>query len=810
MNTESRNQGRHIVEWAGQLGVLLATASAIALAAGAAPAIAAETQIAQGAPETPSPQSAPETESPQTAPDTKGSQRVEKVVVTSTRRKTTTHNVPGNVTAITGDYLDKNGMDTFKDYAGQVPSLDFVEFAPGRTRITIRGVSADPGIGRAASTTSVYLDDVPVTAANPGLQIDFRLYDVNRVEVLRGPQGTLFGENSMGGAIRIFTNNPDPTELFASYEGGIASIEGGGMAYKADAMVNIPLVQDELALRVVGSYRDSDGWVDNITTGEKDVNSHEIWTGRAALAYTPTDDFSVTARVSINRVDVNSLSEALVGSNSITNTLANSPSRDNYEIYNGQVHWNLGFASLESITGYVHRDDTIGQSEAPVSVANQNFLFTIACVFGDLATGCSTLDPAAAPITSSIFTGHTDEGIFTQEIHLVSPDDQRLRWIVGAFYRSSGTDAQTFRTTKPVIKFANSAYLPLGFSAGDAVPGGFLADMGREESEHYAGFVEASFDITPTVEVTTGLRSFHESFDFLPTTTEGLLAFFGSGFTTFSTVSLPFSSDASDTNYKAVLSWKPDATQHYYTSYSEGFRSGGANGLPPPGSTTFTQEFRPDTTKNYEVGAKWILDDKIYLTTAAFYTDWQDLQVNDFDLSSGTGFVRNGGAAHVEGVELELFGQLTDELSFTAGGNLARARTDTDIIGSFVPIIFAGARLPNVPEWGYGGSVQYVTPLPDWNVDGVIRFNVHGQGHSFSALERFPETFGGFPLSPKRSLQEAYHIGNIRVGVERANWSAFIYVDNIWNEVADLGDNNFGMFHRNQPRTVGFVFNGNL
>lgn len=731
----------------------------------------------------------------------------ETFVITATRRETSEFEAPVSVTAFQGDFLNDYGMDRFADFAGLVPSLDFVEFAPGQTRITIRGISADPGIST-ASTVSVYLDDVPVTASNAGQQIDFRLFDLNRVEVLRGPQSTLFGENSMGGAIRFFTNEADPSEFETSYQAGLGEIENGGLTYRADGMLNLPLVEDRLAVRIVGSYRGSEGWVDNTTTGSDNVNSNRSWSGRASLSFTPNDYVSVTARANINHLEIDSLNETIVDDLDTTNSLSNSPGEDDYQIYSLDANWDMGFAELQSVTGFTHRDATVGLTEAPLSVATQNFYFTLFCVFGDLGTGCSTMDPAAMPITSSVYTRNNEEDIFTQELRLVSPGDQRLRWIVGGFYRDTSNDAETQRVTNPQIVFVNDAFLGLGYAAGDVVPGGFLADMGRTESNHIAGFGEVSYDVTQAVELTVGARTFREEFDYLPTTTSGLLALLGTGFTSFSDVSVPFSSSASDTNYKAVVSYRPSDTQHYYIGYTEGFRSGGANGLPTL-SPNFEAEYDPDTTQNYEAGAKFIFNEgQFELSTAAYYVEWANLQVNDFDLDTGLGFTRNGGGAHSQGFEAELRGQLTDELSFTLGGNVTDAELDDPIAGSFNPVIPSGTRLPNVPNWSYGASLEYVRPVGELHSDFVVRFDVRGQGDSYSAFERYPTTFSGYPLSPKRSLQDGYNIANLRFGLENDTWSTTVYIDNIWNEVADLGDNNFGYFHRNQPRTIGMTVFG--
>lgn len=736
---------------------------------------------------------------------------MDEIIVTATRRETTVIDVPSGVTALGGDYLEDNGFDSFSDYAGLVPSLDFVEFAPGQTRVSIRGVSSDPS-RRTASTISVYIDDVPVTSSLASAQVDFQLFDIDRIEVLRGPQSTLFGENSMGGAIRIFTNEPDATQFEVSGRASIGSIGDGGIEHREDLMVNIPLVEDKLALRVVGSHRQSDGWIDNIRTGAEDVNSNRVWSGRASLAYTPNGDFSAVFRAQINRLDVDSKNETLFNSGDKTNKSADSPSEDDYEIYNLDIDWDLGFASLQSVTGFVHRERVIGQAEADISVLNINNVAVSNCVLGNLLTLCSTPDPNANFLQTSVFSEKSNEEIVTQEVRLVSPDDQRFRWILGGFFRNSSQNTSSGRATMPDLTFANNAFLGAGFAAGDSFPGGVLSDEGGVDSRQWAIFGEASFDIIETLEATFGLRTFREKYKY-PAGTQSGLFIFAANFPNpiFEQATPFFDTTSSDTVFKGVLSWTPTDTQHYYASYSEGFRSGGANGIDT-GSPTFEPEYDPDTTKNYEIGAKFSLfEDRLSLSTAAYYVDWKDLQIQEFD--GFLGFTKNGGEAHVLGLEAEVAGQITDRFSFTFGGNLTEAETDSDFpaaLGTLTGIdpIPSGARLPNVPHWSYGASIDYTHPLPNMNLDGVIRFDVRGQGDSYSSIERFPPSQFGAVLSPKQSLQDGYHIGNVRLGVENENWSGLVFVSNVWNEEADLGDNNFGFFHRNQPRTIGLTLSG--
>lgn len=726
-----------------------------------------------------------------------GSQVVsETIIVTASRREQALFDTPQSVAVLTGEFLEDYGLQDFSDYAGLVPSLDFVEFAPGQTRITIRGVSGEQG----AATISYYIDDVPVTGASQNAQPDVNLFDIERVEILRGPQGTLFGENAMGGAVRVVTRAPEATNFAAGWQTSVGSIEGGGLDQSAQAMVNVPIVSNVLAFRAVGSWRSNEGWIDNTVTGQDDVNSFESFSGRFSLLFTPTPDVSIRAQAILSRLDIDSPNATNSGED--VATFGNSPSQDDYDIYSLTGDFDLGFATLTSVSSWAERDFIRQAVDDPIAVGSINGLLTLFCINADPASfnpmtgSCSVPIPSALLTQSTFFSTGADEA-FTQEVRLMSKDEGRLRWIVGGFYREAKAAFAGYRVTDPEIRFANPLFGGFGFATGDLVPGGFLTSNSETEIRNYAVFGEGTYELTDNLELTLGLRAFGEDIENV-SSNSGVVVF-PSGFT-FTPTPLVGDADADGVNMRAILSYEPSESSIVYASYSEGFRSGGPNTVPNT-SPLFSASYDPDRTRNYEIGGRVRFEElRLELSGAAYYIDWQDLQILDFDLLTGSGFVRNAGAAHTQGLEIELVARPVGGLMFSVGGSVNESELDQAIPGAnfLGAVIPAGRALPNVPEYKYGAAVEYVRPLAD-GLDGVIRFSVNGVGDSFSALE---------PRGANNSLQRAYDVGSFRIGVERPDWSMFLFVDNVWDEFAELGDNNFGSFHRNQPRTIGLTLRG--
>lgn len=712
----------------------------------------------------------------------------EEIIVTATRRNERLMEVPQSITALTSKTLADLGADAFSGYARHVPSLDFIEFSPGQTRITVRGVSAEEGV----ATTSYYIDEIAVTSPGQTAQPDVRLFDIERVEVLRGPQGTLYGEGSMGGTIRVITNKPNPNQFEGEIYLSGATVKGGSEDYAANAMLNIPLVEDKVALRAVGLYRKQGGWIDNVFPGaeEKDTNSAESYTGRVSLLIRPTEDLSVTGMAIFNRLDTDNNNVTNMGHDLSLPAL--NPRSDDYDLYNVTVNYDFGFATLTSASSYAKRDASRRFTDSQAALDFFNFIFS--------------------PITGGAYTiGQSlvflDDGgdSFTEEVRLVSNSEGRLKWTLGGFYRDADSNSSVYRVTTPAFTFGAGNLL--GAPVGDEVPGGIFTSASESTTKSLAFFGEATYAVTPEVDFTVGMRWFQEKTDLLSATSGAFV--FDPGTGSFVLPDVLDDAKSDDITPKASIAYHPNDNTLVYFTVARGYRAGGANLLSDVISAA-QNRYKPDTTINYELGGKFtLLDGKVTLIGALYYIDWKDLQIFDFDATFGLGFISNAGKAHSQGIELEIVTRPTERLTLTFAGNLTEAELDVDIPGANYAIdgslIEKGTRLPNVPKYKFGAIAEYVFPI-NASLNGVIVGDVALVGDSYSRMEAGVNEALGLGNSHQRS----YGIGNLRAGVQAENWAFQVFVTNIWNEFADLGDDNFGGFHRNLPRAIGADFRFNF
>ncbi|MFC7049467.1 TonB-dependent receptor [Emcibacter nanhaiensis] len=704
----------------------------------------------------------------------------DEIVVTANRRSQRLLEVPQSISALTGTHLEELGADNFSDYARFVPGLDFVEFSPGQTRMTIRGVSGEVGV----STVSYYIDEISITAMDQGAQPDFKMFDIERVEVLRGPQGTLYGEGSMGGTIRVITKKPNTTEFEGAVDATFGMIKDGGEDYSVSGMLNVPVVEDKLAIRAVGLYRDSGGWIDNILPGaeQEDTNSAETYAARVSARFQATDDLTITAMGIFNRLDTDN--NNVVNDGEDVALAALNPRSDDYDLYSLTIDYDFGGFTLTSASSYTQRDTAIRYTDAPGTLAFFDTFF-VPITGGEYS------------FTQSLVYIATDSEAFTQEVRLVSDNDSRLTWTLGGFYRDYEIQNSAYRVSTPDFTFGAGNLL--GETPGELVPGGVFTSATTTKLENIAIFGEASYEITDKLDVTVGLRWFQEKQDIVDSTSGALVYTPASGFT------LPYVLDNNkidDFTPKATLSYTASENAMMFFTVARGYRSGGANLLADV-LPNAQNRYKNDSTINYEVGGKFTLaDGRLTVIAAAYYIDWKDLQISDFDANFGVGYISNAGSAHSAGLELEIVAQPTDRLTLTFAGNISEAELDEDIPGANFStegtIIESGSRLPNVPKYKFGGTAQYVYPIND-ELNMVFHGDVSFVGESFSRLEAGVNEGIGFG----DSVQPSYAVGNVSVAVAAENWTATLFVENVWDEFAALGDDNFGGFHRNKPRTVG-------
>lgn len=734
---------------------LLATAAFAALLS--VPAFAADP-----APESTGPAPAEGT-APEAAAETGASESgVEKVVVTATKRPTALQEVPEAITAVDAGFLQSINASSLEDFTSFVPSVDFQFFAPGQTRVTVRGISPDEQTG--VSTVSYYIDEIAITSSEQRSQPDSHLYDIDRVEFLRGPQGTLYGEGAMGGTIRIITNKPDTHEYSASVRTSLGFIQNGEAEYSADGMVNIPVIEDTLGLRVVLHDRKDGGWIDwyradpltgaNLGLAKEDANTADTFAVRAMARLELGENFTLDATYIRNTLDVDSTNLANLGESQIW--FAETPRSDDYDLWNATAQYDFDAFSIVSSTSYTKRDSTRRDPE---------------------------IGPLVGVLESTV-VGTTDAKAFTQELRLVSSDTGPFRWTFGGYYRKANTDTTGTRETVPVVP-----------------PDGLYNYVNEAEYTNKAIFGEIEYDITDRLTVLGGVRAFWEEED-LTATSSG--AFVGPvPVTTFQ------AREYDDINFKGVVSYDVSDQLMVYASYAEGFRSGGFNGQ----GLGVPETYQPDKTGNYELGAKYMSEDgRLTVNGAFFYIDWTDLQFIQLDpaISLFFTFIGNANKASSRGGELEITYRPTEESWISISGNYTDAHLDSDAHANLLvpPVIPSGTKLPGVPEYKFSIAGGYDIPL-----EGGLTLSLSGgvsfTDDSFSKLEQGGSfAIPGLGVFTLGTHLPSYEVGHLRAELSGESWSAALYVNNVWNERAKLGDDNFGFlygpnFYYNQPRTIG-------
>lgn len=645
----------------------------------------------------------------------------DRIIVTATKREADIQEVPLSVRALTGDELNRIGAVDLDSYIKTVPGVSLNENGPGQNGVIVRGLSAVSG---RASPVGYYIDEV---SQSQNQQSDLELYDIESVQVLRGPQGTLFGEGSIGGTILIRTNQPKLNEFEAS-----ADIEGslqteGGEGFATHGMVNIPVLQDAVALRIVGYHRDDAGWIDNILSGNDDVNTLERTGVRGALLIQPTDALSLTLSGYYQEMITGALQtqDPLFGEGRFE---AASPvdgvSVQDIQQYSGRIEYDLGFADLTSTTAYYEREQRLDE------------------VISDfVATGGFSNN-------GNFIRRENDEPthIFNHETRLVSSGDNRFDWLLGVYHsRRTQSFDQTF----------TDVLAPTGFAG--------VQFLGENMIRQIGIFGEASYELIDSLDVTVGLRYYREKYSF-----EGAEIFPGAPVTDLSPP------DGSDSAFspKVAISYSPTDNLNFYGLVTRGFRAGGHTGNPP-GLAPDT--FSPDSNWNYEIGAKTVFfDGRLVANIAAYYIDWQDLQVSDqfFNptLMQNVNFISNAGSAESKGFELDVFAEPIDDLTINVGVGYVDATLTED-----VPSLdgFAGDRLGDTPDWNISVDAQY-----EFDIVGDYRGFI---GSGYQHIGEAADNFTAVILDGNRTL-DAYDLVGLRAGIRSDNWELRLFAENLFNE----------------------------
>lgn len=737
--------------------------AALLAALGAAPVLAADATPVE-TPAKPAREAALEQRSSET-------QQLESIVVTASKIEQPLQEAPIAVTAISGHEIERQNIDSFDDYLGQVPALSTISDRPGTTQLILRGISA--GV-QDNSMVSIYVDESPygstgIFARSGTLSADFDPFDMQRIEVLRGPQGTLYGANSLGGVFKFITTPPSTDAFSGQIQLQGSHVAGGGNDLGLRALVNVPL-SETLALRANAFRRSEPGFIRNAATGRENVNATDIAGGRVALGWTPNEDF----RLNLTAMAQNLASEASPAVDLDADFRPLYGKYDQYRYLDEQ--FSVQFRQL-NLTAEHDFDGASLLSSTSYGRQQNAFLVDNTLLWRGLLGGALGAPFDSLGYAEDFAMGHRK---FTQELRVRSTGEQRFSWQTGVYY----TRERTFND-QALVPYDTSTRQPdasILETLGDDLFVGVLPARYEEK----AAFGNVTWNIAPTFDITLGARYGSNEQTFSQITHGALLV---SNTTT----------DSSDGTWTYLFNprWRPSDDLMLYARVASGYRPGGPNFTPPPElAGEIPASFNPDTLVSYEIGLKgeW-LDNRLSLDTALFYVDWSDVQLSVN--RDGFGFRGNGGKARTWGSESSLRYMPLDGLTLALSATYTEARLAADVPGGLGR---RGNRLPYVPRLSGAFSADYERPINGdwrWFVGTTYRY-LGGRDAGFGT-----SADGAFEISP-------YGNWDLRAGVESVSWTLSAYVKNLRNDdnllfVGTLAaDPLVYSASRQQPRTVGF------
>lgn len=700
------------------------------------------------------------------------------IIVTAQKRAQTLIEVPQSISVVSGANLEEIQASTFSDYLKLVPGLQLDQSTPGAGRLIIRGVNT----GGIASTVAVYMDETPFGSSSglvnaAVLAGDFDTFDLNRIEVLRGPQGTIYGASSLSGVLKFVTNEPSTAALEIRGRAGVEAVDGGDTGYNANLAVNVPL-GETLAFRASGTYRKIPGFIDSIGTGgsdiAKDINDGESYGGRASLLFKPSDAVSIRLSALAQNIEVNSSS--IVESNPNTletlyGRLSQSRFADpftdvKYRVYNGTGVFDLGFGELTSSTSY----STQKQSNRT-----------------DYTNALSRLLVGMIGPNEMVLDNNVNLERFTQEFRLAGESDV-VDWLVGAYYNNEdGALLQSFAAFRPGTTEEFSG-LPV------------LGDVSlTSKYEEIAAFGNLTIHLGDRFDIDVGGRYSHNK-QKAHQTGDGILA--------GGPTDLPIARSKEDVfTYSVAPRFEVNENTSIYARVAKGFRPGGPNVLPPAAPAGTPTTYDSDSTMNYEAGVKAeTADGSFSIDLAVFHIDWKDIQlaasVNGFGVNT------NGGKAKSDGVEFTAVMRPTRGLDISVNGAYTDARLTQDapaIVGGL-----DGDQLPFTPKFTIGLNGNY-----NWALSDSMQARLGGSLRFLS--EQSADFDPAFRTSNGRQREiRSYEVIDLNAGVDFGRFAIDAFVKNLGNSDGRTSTTTttvFGAFpvYPNgaigtgviQPRTIG-------
>ncbi|NIB41599.1 TonB-dependent receptor [Pseudomaricurvus alkylphenolicus] len=668
-----------------------------------------------------------------------------------------------SISAMNGEKLEEQGITSVADAIAMNPGVSSVEVGGGgNNALQIRGVSSLFG----DSTVGYYLDDLPYTQVGQQFVPDTNPYDLERIEVLRGPQGTLYGASSQGGTVRVLTREPQHNEFEFKANAGVSSTSGHGDSWKVQAAVNLPLIEDTLSARLVASRVDEDGFIDLPLTGEDDYNDGEDKSYRAKLLFTPGDNFTLKLSAWHSEVDT-----------------AIPYGDDNYEFSPLYVEFDpLSLPALDPAGARpVTAEDLRSQTEFDLYNMTMEYDFENISLYSttSLIESEQQLD---SNVLGSMALLPVENRTLNQELRLASTGDSDLSWTAGVFYMDAKQEQQ----------LATGLLL-----AGVPDPVMAVAADQQKRSQQWAVFGEAHYEFNDEWKLTLGTRYFEDEREEedLDATTISTLALFG--------IDAKRSEEFDKVTSRVNVSYTPNEDSLYYLNVAQGFRSGvaqqGISLLSAAAASVSAPQFSdPEDLISYELGTKLsFMDDKLQLEVAVYYLQWDDIITVLTTIDSVTllpiAYAENVGEAEGVGLDLGVLYRGIPGLTLQVSGNF-----NSTEYGEALPLanVDDGDTVVQVPETTFSASAAYQWALSDSGLDG--RFHM-----AYQYTDGRPDyTLGASTES------DSFAVLNARLGVEAESWSVYLTGENLTDEdgqisllasTAPLGV----PANRMRPRTIG-------
>jgi iron complex outermembrane recepter protein len=760
---------------------------------------------------------------------------LQEVVVTARKRSENLQDVPESIDVYTARNLENLSISQFEDYATKTPSVSFISTGPGTQMFFMRGVSdgSNPNVTN-TSSTGFFVDDMSMSYY--GSIPDLHTYDIERIEVLNGPQGTLFGAGAMSGAIRIISNKPDPNSFSAGFDLDGGRIDHGGNNTTYEGFVNLPIIDGRTAVRLSGYSLQDGGFIDNLLTtrdwvngvvstnapwARNDYNTQHVDGMRAAIKQVITDDWNAVLTFNYQGQRHTGAWDQDRQHYGLDEVSRFAPENGNNYVRTFDLHvegdvgigdlvyagtyWSQGQRSIDEYSNYVQYSN--------VSPFNAADIQSFACQTGPTIpetyqgipqSAQSPFSGCQVPEMYYIYNNNTQR--WSNEVRLQSKAGGRFHWLAGLYMEKTEEqyslfyDMPNLQPNGEALQSQISYYNVYAGEQASPLPHEWYSYVSTFDYLQYTEFADLSFDLSSRWNVEVGVQHFQSKFN-------GASEW--AGYAWQPKVPSYYDGGSHKVNAKAGTNFKINKDLMVYAIFSQGFRDGGINAgigasCTANGAPTY---YKPDTLNNFEVGWKsTLLNGRMTWNGAVYYMPWKDYQTPVFDLAiCPSTFNANIGNARIYGAESNVDVLVAEGLSVQASLSYDDSKLTSDSYLNSNYIVTPGERLPYVPYFNYSANARYQRPVSA-SLRGYVQYDIAHKGDMWSDLRVVD------PHGFARTLQPSYEISNLRLGLEAPSgrWTTEFYVSNLWNTNAVIFTNTGNYDHRqttNQPRVLGLRAN---